>query len=111
MDGGGGKNSIFAKALLTVLRENQSVIDGAALFNSLKRQVVLGSEQTPQYSDIRNAEHDGGEFFLVRRAAVKTQQSGPETPNALEAIKKKCSALGFKKGTEKHGDCVMKLFR
>ena len=111
MDGGGGKNSIFAKALLTVLRENQSVIDGAALFNGLKRQVVLGSEQTPQYSDIRNAEHDGGEFFLVRRAAVKKEQSAPETADPLEALEKKCSALGFTKGTEKHGDCVMKLFR
>ena len=111
MDGGGGKNSVFAKALLTVLRENQNVIDGAALFNGLKRQVVLGSEQTPQYADIRNAEHDGGEFFFVRRAAVRKEQSAPITATPLEAVKKECTALGFTKGTEKHGDCVMKLFK
>ena len=47
MDGGGGKNSVFAKALLDILKENQSVIDGAAVFESLKRRVVLGSDQTP----------------------------------------------------------------
>jgi len=35
----------------------------------------------------------------------------PETADPLEALEKKCSALGFIKGTEKHGDCVMKLFR
>jgi uncharacterized caspase-like protein len=111
MDGGGGKNSIFAKALLDVLRNNQSVLDGATLFDGLKRKVVLGSEQTPQYSDIRNAEHDGGEFFLVRKTAPLNQSSAPAGADPLTALEQRCAALGFTKGTEKHGDCVMKLFR
>jgi hypothetical protein len=111
MDGGGGKNSVFAKALLDVLQNNQSVVDGATLFDGLKRNVVLGSEQTPQYSDIRNSEHDGGEFFFVRKTLPLNQSSAPAGADSLKAIKTECAALGFSEGTEKHGDCVMKLFR
>ena len=58
---------MFAKAFLDALRENTDVIDGQALFGELKRPVILNSEQTPQYSDIRGAGHDGGDFLFVRR--------------------------------------------
>ena len=35
---------------------------------------------------------------------------GPNKENpSLEAIENKCTELGFAKGTEKHGDCVMKI--
>ena len=67
LDGGGGGHSVFAKAFLDALRENTDVIDGQALFGELKRPVILNSEQTPQYSDIRGAGHDGGDFLFVRR--------------------------------------------
>ena len=111
MDGGGGKNSVFAKALLDILKENQSVIDGAAVFKSLKRRVVLGSDQTPEYSDIRKAEHDGGDFLLVRRGGFAEQPSVSDGADALEEPKKQCAALGFTKGTVEHGQCVMKLYK
>jgi hypothetical protein len=75
MDGGGGKNSVIAKALLKVLRDNQSVIDGAAVSDALKRRVVLGSEQTPQYADIRQAEHEGSDFLPVRRDVPQNSQA------------------------------------
>jgi hypothetical protein len=29
--------------------------------------VVLNADQTPQYSDIRRAGHDGGDFLFVRK--------------------------------------------
>ncbi len=67
LDGGGGGHSVFAKAFLDALRENPDVIDGQTLFGELKRPVILNSEQTPQYSDIRGAGHDGGDFLFVRR--------------------------------------------
>jgi hypothetical protein len=67
LDGGGGGHSVFAKAFLDALRANTDVIDGQALFGELKRPVILNSEQTPQYSDIRGAGHDGGDFLFVRR--------------------------------------------
>jgi ankyrin repeat protein len=66
MDSGGrGEHSVFASALLDTLRENKGIMDGAQLFNKLRRPVMLNSDQTPEYSDIRKAGHDGGEFLFV----------------------------------------------
>ncbi len=67
MDSGGEGHSVFAKAFLTALRENRDVVEGQTLFDAIKRPVVLNSDQTPQYSDIRRAGHEGGEFLFVRR--------------------------------------------
>ena len=72
---------------------------------------MLGSDQTPEYSDIRKAEHDGGDFFLVRRGAITEQPSVSEGADGLEKIENKCAALGFTKGTVEHGKCVMKLYK
>jgi hypothetical protein len=44
-------------------------MEGQALFDAIKRPVVLNSDQTPQYSDIRKAGHEGGEFMFVRRGS------------------------------------------
>ena len=65
--GGGGEHSVFAQAFLTALRENDGVLDGQALFDRVKRPVITNSDQTPEYSDIRLAGHDGGDFLLVPR--------------------------------------------
>ena len=67
LDSGGEGNSVFAKAFLNALRENDGVMEGQALFDAIKRPVVLNSDQTPEYSDIRKAGHEGGEFMFVRR--------------------------------------------
>jgi hypothetical protein len=67
MDGGGGGHSVFAKAFLDALRANPDVIDGQGLFAAIRRPIVLNSDQTPEYSDIRQAGHDGGDFLFVRR--------------------------------------------
>jgi hypothetical protein len=67
LDGGGGGHSVFAKAFLDALDENTGVLDGQMLFDRIKRPVVVNSDQTPQYSDIRRAGHDGGDFLFVRR--------------------------------------------
>lgn len=111
MDGGGGKNPVFAKALMDVLRDDQSIMDGSEVFERLKRPVVLASEQTPEYADIRLAGHDGGQFLLVRQDAITEQPSVSDGADPLEKIGNKCTALGFTKGTEKHSDCVMKLYK
>ena len=66
LDSGGGNHSVFAKAFLDVLRENQGVIDGSAFFSKLRRPVMVNSDQTPEYGDIRKAGHDGGDFLFVR---------------------------------------------
>lgn len=64
--GGEGEHSVFATAFINALRDNHTVMEGQALFDRIKRPVVLNSDQTPQYSDIRRAGHGGGEFLFVR---------------------------------------------
>ena len=65
--GVGRDHSVFAEAFLSALRENNNVMDGQALFDAIKRPVVLNADQTPQYSDIKRAGHEGGEFMFVRK--------------------------------------------
>ena len=67
MDIGGGNHSVFAKAFIKALKENSSIMDGTLLFIKIRRPVMVNSHQTPQYSDIRLAGHDGGDFLFVRK--------------------------------------------
>ncbi len=66
-DSSGGKNSPFAAAFIQALERNQAVIDGTALFGELRRPVMVAAQQTPQYSDVRNSGHEGGDFLFVRK--------------------------------------------
>ena len=67
MDAGGRGHSVFARAFLNALGDNTGVMEGQALFDAIKRPVVLNSDQTPQYSDIRRSGHEGGDFLFVKR--------------------------------------------
>ena len=67
VDSGGGKHSVFAAQVLKALRENRDILDGTRLFDHIRRNVVLNADQTPQYSDIRHAGHEGGDFLFVQR--------------------------------------------
>ncbi len=80
LDAGGGAHSVFAKAFLEALSENSGVLEGQTLFSRLKRPVALESDQTPQYSDIRRAGHDGGEFLFVRRSSLSGAGSATAKP-------------------------------
>ena len=66
-DAGGGKHSLFAAQFLRALEENHSILDGTHLFEIVRKNVMLNADQTPQYSDIRRAGHEGGDFLFVRR--------------------------------------------
>ena len=66
-DDNGSGHSPFADALLKALRENKGVFDGTSLFKSVHRPVQLDTRnQEPQYSDLRRAGHDGGDFIFVK---------------------------------------------
>lgn len=68
VDGNGkGNHSVFCSALLDALRENKGVIDGTHLFGLIRRPVMVNSDQTPEYSDIRKAGHDGGDFLFIKK--------------------------------------------
>lgn len=67
LDDGVGQHSIFARAFLDVLNDNQGALKARRLFVSLRDQVALHADQTPQYAPIRKAGHEGGDFVFVRQ--------------------------------------------
>ena len=72
IDSGGKENhSVFASAFIEALNENTDIMDATQLFSKIRRPVMLNSDQTPEYSDIRKAGHDGGDFLFVRIKNIK----------------------------------------
>jgi multidrug efflux pump subunit AcrA (membrane-fusion protein) len=75
LDSGGGGNSIFAKAFLDVLRENNEILEGQRLYREVSARVSYAAsavmtnqgafEQIPQYAPIRYAGHEAGDFLFV----------------------------------------------
>ncbi len=63
-DGEGGSHSVFTGAFLDALTENAGVLDGSSLFERIQERVT-GASQTPEYADIRDADHGGGDFLFV----------------------------------------------
>lgn len=60
----GSGHSVFAKYFIQALKENETLIDGLQLFLKIRRPVIINSDQVPEYSDIRKAGHDGGDFIF-----------------------------------------------
>ncbi len=60
-------HSPFASAFIKALQDNDVVVDGTTLFNNIRRPVMLSAQQTPAYSDVRGAGHEGGDFLFVRK--------------------------------------------
>jgi hypothetical protein len=67
MDDGRGDHSPFAAALFRTLRTNLGIRDGTRLFDSIRSPVMTAADQIPEYSDVRKAAHDGGDFIFVKR--------------------------------------------
>lgn len=69
MDGGGGRNSIFANSLLRVLETNTGILQGPDLFLEVHQQVRTSGlnaiEQVPDYNVIQNTGDLGAPFFFV----------------------------------------------
>lgn len=63
-DGRGGGHSVFTGAFLAALQENSEAIDGTTLFADIRARVT-GASQTPEYADIRGANHGGGDFVFI----------------------------------------------
>ena len=67
MDTGSGNHSAFAHAFISLLEENEGVLDASQLFSQLRPKVMVNSNQTPQYGKIHMAGDDGGDFLFVRQ--------------------------------------------
>ena len=76
-----GEDSVFTRAFLYVLQENDSLLSGAHLHYELYRQVAgesghtPGNEGAPRYVPIRYAGHQVGEFFFKRQTSVSLVNS------------------------------------
>jgi hypothetical protein len=69
VDSGGSGHSVFAEAFLRGFREiDEKVFTADEIFYGVIRERVIGkAEQTPQYNNIRNSGHEGGDFVFIRR--------------------------------------------
>jgi formylglycine-generating enzyme required for sulfatase activity/uncharacterized caspase-like protein len=76
-DGGGGKHSVFAAALLRGLREmDKEQFTAAELFRYHVEESVAGrANQTPEYTPLRNSGHESGDFIFIR---IKTEGKSVE---------------------------------
>ncbi|CAK8718441.1 MAG: Caspase domain-containing protein [Candidatus Electronema aureum] len=72
LDGGGGNHSIFAKAIIDTLRENNTILDGQSLFDQVKLLVVNKAAQTPNYDPIRLTGHEFGDFIFIPKGLTET---------------------------------------
>ncbi len=84
LDSGGGEHSLFARALLTVLKLNDRPLSGAVLHREVAARVTfsaaeLGVEQVPHYAPIQFAGHETGDFVL-RPKSARGGAAPPATP-------------------------------
>lgn len=61
----GGENSVFAIAFADALRNAGGPTPSSTIFNDVLGAVSLEASQTPQYADMRELGHDGGDFIFV----------------------------------------------
>ena len=70
LDDDGGRHSVFARAFLEVLEENDDILEGQGLYQAVSRRVASSAaaqkfDQVPQYAPIKYAGHEAGDFFFV----------------------------------------------
>ena len=65
-------HSVFAKNLIKALKNNNEIITGNELAKEVILEISLDANQTPLYSDIRNAGGDiGGDFLFIPKKFIK----------------------------------------
>lgn len=70
LDIGGGKHSVFAKALLEAIETNQGILPGRSLHEAVAARVAHAAaayqfEQIPEFAPISRAGHEAGDFLLL----------------------------------------------
>ncbi|MEL7022856.1 MAG: caspase family protein [Pseudomonadota bacterium] len=69
MDAGGGGHSVFARALVDVLKTNAELLTGRSLYEAIAGRVAHAAsrfefEQIPGYAPIARSGHEAGDFVL-----------------------------------------------
>ena len=73
LDEGSGGNSVFARAFLDELENNQGILSSPELFSRVRKRVEIAAQknkfvQTPEFKSIKGAGHEVGDFFFVPRS-------------------------------------------
>ncbi len=72
VDDGGNGHSVFANALLEVLRSSTGIVESSTVYQRIRPLVAdrareLQLDQTPRYAKLKRTGHEFGEFLLVSR--------------------------------------------
>lgn len=79
-DSGGGKHLVFAAAFLKALNEatDKSVFTAEELFHGWVKEIMAGkSDQVPEYNNVKNSGHEGGDFVFQLAKATATESYKP----------------------------------
>jgi len=73
-DTGSGNHSYFARAFINVLQDNNRLLEAQRLYREIGAALALSTldapvTQSPEYSPIRFAGHEAGEFFFVPKGS------------------------------------------
>lgn len=81
LDGFPGGNSPFAKSLLTQLDTNSGkTLSINRLWEDMQEGIVSNSTQTPLCEPLRNAGHQGGQFYFIRKDISPDDLAGITKP-------------------------------
>ncbi len=80
LDDGGEGNSIFGGAFIRAISSNADVMEGYRLFETVEREVETRSRlaqlrQSPEYTAMKYAGHEGSEFFFLPESDQATNLS------------------------------------
>ena len=72
LDEGSGGNSVFARAFLDELENNEGILSSPELFSRIRKRVEVAAQknkfvQVPEFKSIKGAGHEVGDFFFVPR--------------------------------------------
>ena len=68
MDGGKDGHSVFTYYLLkTLVTNTNKYFDAGQLYEQIKIPVVNNSDQSPQFSAIKNTGDEGGQFIFIKK--------------------------------------------
>ena len=110
-----------SKKKLNKDNKNLNLLEGVKLYYKNRRELdrLCSKEQISHQGLIAEIEHleeiNLKDYLnlVEKRIASSKQHTNNNKENSLSLEKSinKCTELGFTEGTEKHGDCVMKLYK
>jgi len=78
-------------------------------FKEVTMDAMSDIDTSAYYAASGDCKKGSAEVIRVLKSKSKTSSSSSSTNSKLNKLKSLCTELGFRSGTEKHGDCVMKL--